>query len=196
MDHRRNPDMPVRPLVNPTAIVGQFILVLVQLCRKIVTTHRTGKEVISIFIPLRKTVIRTAIEIIWIRREIPIGNKQLLFTLHKKGTFFSCGLNRPFINQEFCLPIFSDIKPVESCFHYVKRCIRSVDFKTHIFIQVTHPQKYTPGHQMELDLIISAFGELNEIELSVTVYTEIVFSAKMDFCPAFPCSYFVSFDDR
>ena len=196
MDHIRNPDISVRPLVNPTAIVGQFILVFVQLFGKIVAAHRTGKEVISIFIPLRKTVIRTAIEVNWVRREISVGNKQLLFTLHKKGTFFSRGLNRTLINQEFCLPVFSDVKPVESCLHYVKRCIRSVDFKTHIFVQVTHPQKYAPGYQMEFDLIISAFGECDEIELTVTVYTEIVFSAKMYFCPAFPCSHFVSFDDR
>jgi hypothetical protein len=49
---------------------------------------------------------------------------------------------------------------------------------------------------MEFDLIISSFGECDEIELTVTVYTEIVFSAKMYFCPAFPCSHFVSFDDR
>lgn len=196
MDHIRNPDIPVSPLVNPTAIVGQFILVLVQLRGKIVATHRAGMEVISIFIPLRKTVIRTAIEVNWIRREIPVGNKQLLFTLHKKGTFFSRGLNRTFINQKFCLPVFSDVKPVEPCLHYVKRCIRSMDFKAHIFVQVTHPQKYTSGHQMEFGCIISAFGEFDEIELSVTVYTEIVFSAKMYFCPAFPCPHLVSFDDR
>jgi hypothetical protein len=49
---------------------------------------------------------------------------------------------------------------------------------------------------MEFDLIISAFGECDEIELSVAVYTEIVFSAKMNFCAAFPRSHFVSFDDR
>jgi hypothetical protein len=99
MDHIRNPDIPVRPFVNPTAIIGQFILVLIQLIGKIIAAHRTGKEAISIFIPPRKTVIRTAIEVTWIRSEMPIGNKQLLFALHKKGTFFSCGLNRPFINQ-------------------------------------------------------------------------------------------------
>jgi hypothetical protein len=134
MDHIRNPDIPIRPLVNPTAIVGQFILVLVQLFGKIVAAHRTGKEVISLFIPLRKNVIRTAIEVNRVRREIPVGNKELLFTLHKKGPFFSRGLNRPFINLEFCLPVFTDVKPVEPCLHYIKRSIRSVDFKTHIFV--------------------------------------------------------------
>jgi hypothetical protein len=57
MDHIRNPDIPVRPLVNPTAVVGQFLLVLVQLFGKIVAVRRAGKKVISLVIPLRKTVI-------------------------------------------------------------------------------------------------------------------------------------------
>jgi hypothetical protein len=48
---------------------------------------------------------------------------------------------------------------------------------------------------MEFDGVIPSFGEFNEIELSETVYTEIVFSTKMNFCPAFPCSHFVSFDN-
>ncbi len=196
MDYIRNPDIPVWPLVNPTAIVSQFLLVLVQFFREIVAVRRTGKEIISLCIPLRKTVIQTAIEGNWVRREIPVGNKQLLFTLHKKGPFFSCSLYHPFINQKFCLPVFSDAKPVESGLHYVKRCIRSVDFKIHIFVQVTHPQKYTPGHQMEFDFIITTFGEFDKIELSVTIYTEIIFSAKMDFCPAFPGAHFIAFDDR
>jgi len=161
MDHIRNPDISVWPLVNPTAIVGQFLLVLVQLFGKIFAARRTGKEVISLIIPLREIVIQTAIEANRIRREIPVGNKQLLFTLHKKGTFLSCSLHRSFINQEFCLPVFTDVKPVESCLHYVKRCIRSVDLKTHIFVQVTHSQKYTSGHQMEFDGIISSFGEFD-----------------------------------
>lgn len=120
MDHIRNPDIPIGPLVNPTAIVGQFLLVLVQLFGKIATARRAGKEIISLTIPLRKIVNRTAIKANWIRSKMPVGNKQLLFTLHKKGTFFSCGLNRPFINKDFCLSVFSDFKPVETCLHYIK----------------------------------------------------------------------------
>ncbi len=120
MDYIRNPDIPIGPFVNPAAIVGQFLLVLVQLFGKIAAAHRRGKEVIPLTIPLRKIVNRTAIEVNRIRSKIPVGNKQLLFTLHKKGTFFSCGLNRPFINKEFCLSLFSDVKPVETCFHNIK----------------------------------------------------------------------------
>ncbi len=161
MDHIRNPDIPVGLVVIPITIFGQFLLVLVQLFGKIFAAHRTGKEVISLIIPLREIVIQTAIEISWTRREVSVGNKKLLLPLHKKGTFFSCGLHRSFINQEFCLPVFTDVKPVESCLHYIKRRIRSVDLKTHIFVQVTYSQKYTSGHQMEFDGIISSFGEFD-----------------------------------
>jgi hypothetical protein len=49
---------------------------------------------------------------------------------------------------------------------------------------------------MEFDFITATFGEFDKIELSETVYTEIILSAKMDFCPAFPGAHFVSLDDR
>jgi hypothetical protein len=40
MDHIWNPDIPVRPLVNPTAIIGQFLLVFIQLIGKIIAARR------------------------------------------------------------------------------------------------------------------------------------------------------------
>jgi len=51
-DNIRNPDIPVRPLVDPTAVISQFILVLIQLRRKIIGFRRTEMEVISLLIPL------------------------------------------------------------------------------------------------------------------------------------------------
>jgi len=52
IDNIRNPDISVRPLVNPTAVISQLVLVLIQLRRKIIGFRRTEMEVISLLVPL------------------------------------------------------------------------------------------------------------------------------------------------
>ncbi len=52
MDHIRNPNISVRPLVNPTAIICQFFLVFIQFRRKIIGFRRTEMEIVSLLVPL------------------------------------------------------------------------------------------------------------------------------------------------
>jgi len=125
-----------------------------------------------------------------------VGNDQLLFTFHKKGPLFSGSFNRPFVDQEFCFPVFSDVELVEAFLHQVKRSIRSMDSKAHIFVDITHPQEYAPGKQIELDCVISSSRESDKIKLSVAVDPDVVFVAKVNFCPAFPRPQFVSLDNE
>jgi hypothetical protein len=126
---------------------------------------------------------------------MPVGNDQLLFTFHEKGSLFSGGFDRPCIDQELCFPVFLDVEPVEAFFHHVKRAVRSMNSEAHIFVDITHPQEYAPGKQIELDRIVSFSRESDKINLSVAIDPDVVLVTEVNFCTTFPRSELVSFDN-
>jgi hypothetical protein len=120
MDNMRDPDVPIRLLVNPPAIVSQFSFVVLELRWKIISTHRTGMEVIPLFIPSRKTVIQTSIESNRIRSEISIGHNEFLLSFHKKRAFFSRSFDRSFIDEKLRFFVFTHTEPVQSFLQHVE----------------------------------------------------------------------------
>jgi hypothetical protein len=71
-----------------------------------------------------------------------------------------------------------------------------MDFKVFFFLKEINPQINVSRKHMELDLVISLSGKLYEVNLSVSVDTEIIFLTKMNLCPALPGSELVSLYNR
>ena len=124
-----------------------------------------------------------------------VENDQFLLTFHKKGSLFSSRFNRPCIDQKLCFPVFLDVEPVEAFLYQVKRTIWSMNPEAHIFVDITHPQEYTPGKQIELDRIVSSSREPDKINLGVAIDPDVVLVTKVNFCTTFSCAQFVSFDN-
>jgi len=71
-----------------------------------------------------------------------------------------------------------------------------MNLKILLMFQEIHSQVHTSGEHIELDQVIALRGQSGEIDMGVSIDPEIVFSAKMNFCPSVSGSELVIHDDR
>jgi hypothetical protein len=71
-----------------------------------------------------------------------------------------------------------------------------VDFKFLVYVQGVHAQIDISGKQVQTDNIVPSLGQFDKIHLRVSIDTEIIFSAEMDFCSSILSSQPIAFHNR
>ena len=156
----------------------------------------TADEFVPGTIPLKKRISLDMEEISGIGRKFSAGGKNPLAFLDQQGTLFPRGFRRSFPHLKLRLPRFTHGEGIQAFHQNIMGSIRSVDGKFLLMIYLADPQKNGAGDQMDNHAVITFARQLDQIDLSVMIQTDIVLTAEMDFRPPFLGTQFGSFDER
>jgi len=128
----RHPDIAVGSLIGPIAVVRKFALVVIELGGQIPLGDVLGLDGVPVLVP--------GVEIVPPEGEVRLGSEltvrghESLPAADELGAALAGRFHRAFEDREFSLSIPSRVKTEEAFFQDVKRGIRSMNFKSLLFL--------------------------------------------------------------
>jgi hypothetical protein len=113
-----HPDVAVGPFIGPRAVVGQLVLIVIELGGQIPFGGIASLDGIPVFVPSVEIV--PSVSEARLRAELPIGGHQPLPAADELGTAFAGRLRRTFKHRDLGFGVASGIEPVEALFQDVE----------------------------------------------------------------------------
>jgi hypothetical protein len=126
---------------------------------------------------------------------MPVGGQEPGPAAYQFRTFLAGRFHRTFQDCELTAAVSSQVKPVETFLQNIERCIRSMDLKAFLLLQVADPEINVAAEEMNPDPVVSLSGQIGEFHLRVIVKAEIVFLSKIDFSSPVICPQLISLNE-
>jgi len=174
-----NPDIAVRPLVDPAAGVVQFLLIFRDVRGQIGRNGFPAEEIIPGGVPAVECVevggvIRPGQFQFAVRSEEPFPGAD------DDGIILSRGFSRPLEDLECGLRSGAGIDPVEAFLEDIKGGVRRVDPDPFFSGEGVHPQKHAAIEQVKIEPVLRPLRKGGQLQAAVRVDPEIVLPAEMD----------------
>jgi hypothetical protein len=188
----RHPNIPVRPLVNPRTIVGQLFFIIIQVRRQILSRDILAVQAVPLLIEI--------IELVAPVRRRPLGAQPTvrgcdLFPVGDDlGAALTGSFDRAFERRQLGFGVPPDVQSVEARLENIKRGIRRVELEALFGLEGIDAQINIPGQNMEHGPVVSAPGQVGELNLCPLIDAEVIFQAELDFDPSVTRDQLIAFD--
>jgi hypothetical protein len=173
-----HPDIAIRPLVGPIAVVRQLALIVIQLRGQIALGNVLALDAVPVLVPIVEIV--PSVREVRLGPELTVGGHELLPASDELRAALAGRFYRAFEDRELGFSVASRVETVETFFQDVKRGVRSMDFKSLLFLEQTDAQVDVSTQEMKPDPVVTAPGQVREFHQGAVVDTEIVLAAEAD----------------
>jgi hypothetical protein len=175
----RDPNISIRTLIDPIAVVGELIFVIRVVRREIGPAHGPGIDGVAALVPVAE-VVAPRNHGRGFRRKTAVNGDDLLALFDQDRALFAGRFGRAAIDAEFGILVVTDIHPIQSRFHDVKRCVRSMDLETLFPVEAVDSDEEASGKEMDFGRIGIALGKGYNVHLGEIVQAEVVSPAELN----------------
>jgi hypothetical protein len=177
-----HPDIAIRPLVRPIAVVRQLALIVIELGGQIALGDVLAQDGVPVLVPVVEII--PSVREVRLRPELTVRGQEPLPAGDELRAAFSGRFHRAFKDGEFTLSVAPGVETVEAFLQDIERGVRSMDFKGLLFFEEADAQVDISAQEMEPDPVVTAPGQVGEFEQGTVIDTEIVLAAEAHLCPA------------
>jgi hypothetical protein len=174
-----HPDVAIATLVDPSAVLVELLLVLLDLGREILPRAPGREQAVPRVVPILERVAAAGV-VSGIVEELPGGGGHGFTRPDEDGAVLRGGLEAALADHGLGLLIEYDLEAVEPLLEDVKRGVGRMDLDALVRDKLAHPEIRAPLDEMEADALVALRRQDGEFDLGVGVETEIVPAPEMD----------------